>query len=74
MLRDAPNEEGIRQLMDKVTVFKDAGGEWRWHRQSENGEVVSTSGEGYIHQAHAVEMAKSLNSEEDAVVVVSDAE
>jgi uncharacterized protein YegP (UPF0339 family) len=59
--------------MDKVTVFKDAAGEWRWHRQSENGEVVSTSGEGYLDKGHAQQMARDVNSD-DVVVIVADAE
>lgn len=58
--------------MDKVTVFKDAAGEWRWHRQSENGEVVSTSGEGYTDREHAERMARDLNEGPEAMVVVAD--
>jgi len=34
--------------MDTVHFFKDDAGEWRWHRKSENGKIVSESGEGYI--------------------------
>jgi uncharacterized protein YegP (UPF0339 family) len=34
--------------MDTVHFFTDETGEWRWHRKSENGEIVSESGEGYV--------------------------
>ncbi len=32
---------------DKVIVFKDEAGEWRWHRKAPNGEIVATSGESF---------------------------
>jgi uncharacterized protein YegP (UPF0339 family) len=47
--------------MDNVYVYKDASGEYRWHRKAENGEIVSESGEGYVKIAHCLEMASSLN-------------
>lgn len=47
--------------MDTVEVYKDADGEYRWRRQSENGRIVSVSGEGYINKEHAVRMATELN-------------
>jgi uncharacterized protein YegP (UPF0339 family) len=40
--------------MDTVTFFTDKVGEWRWNRKSENGEVVSESGEGYVNLQDAV--------------------
>lgn len=33
--------------MDTVHFFQGDDGEWRWHRKSENGRVVSDSAEGY---------------------------
>jgi uncharacterized protein YegP (UPF0339 family) len=48
-------------MTDKVEVYKDERGEWRWHRQSENGEIVSTSGEGYIHRSDAINISAQLN-------------
>ena len=47
--------------MDQVTVFRDQGDQWRWRRRSENGQIVSTSGEGYENLDHALIMAKNLN-------------
>jgi uncharacterized protein YegP (UPF0339 family) len=57
--------------MDRVTVYEDEAGEYRWRRQSENGEVVSASGEGCRDKRHAERMAKEVNV--DAEVVVDDA-
>ncbi len=46
---------------DRVTIFQDINGEWRWTRRAPNHEVISTSAEGYKKQRHAMKMAKSLN-------------
>lgn len=48
---------------DKVTVWKDAAGEWRWTRRARNGKVVAVSGEGYKRRSHAVLMAFSVNEQ-----------
>jgi uncharacterized protein YegP (UPF0339 family) len=47
--------------MDKVTLYRDASGEWRWRRQSENGLIVATSGEGYHNHDDALNMAREVN-------------
>jgi uncharacterized protein YegP (UPF0339 family) len=49
--------------MDRVSVYRDAEDKWRWRRQSENGKIVSTSGEGYESREHALKMAGDLNPE-----------
>lgn len=53
--------------MDKVHIFKDLKGEYRWHRKSENGQVVSTSGEGYVSYSTCVQAATAYN--DDATLV-----
>lgn len=45
---------------DRVTVFKDESAQWRWHMQAANGEIIATSGEGYVHLDHAVKMAERV--------------
>jgi hypothetical protein len=47
--------------MDRTQVYKDKSGEWRWRRKSENGQVVSESGEGYKNLDFAMRMARELN-------------
>jgi len=45
---------------DTVTVFKDAAGEWRWHRVAANRERIATSGEGYTNKDDCVAMAEQF--------------
>lgn len=49
-------------MTDLVRIFKDSSGEWRWHRQSENGRIVSEGGEGYANRKDVEDMARSLNA------------
>jgi uncharacterized protein YegP (UPF0339 family) len=56
--------------MEKVTVYQDDAGEWRWRRQAGNNEIISTSGEGYVDRDHAQVMAARLNP--DAEIVTQD--
>ena len=46
---------------DTVTIYQDAAGEWRWRRQAGNGEIISTSGEGYENKTYAEKIAQELN-------------
>lgn len=46
---------------DKVTVYKDENEEWRWRRRAANGEIIATSGEGYVDMTHAIDMAIRVN-------------
>lgn len=57
-------------MTDKVLVYKDSRGEWRWTRKAGNNETISDSGEGYLHKEHAVEMAHRAN--ENCEVEVAD--
>lgn len=52
---------------DLVEVFRDQSGEWRWHRKSANGEMISGSGEGYENYEHAKRMAEELNPGVDVI-------
>jgi uncharacterized protein YegP (UPF0339 family) len=51
-------------MSDKVQVYQDDSGEWRWRRTASNGEVIADSGEGYVHREHAVKMARQVNGSE----------
>lgn len=48
-------------MTDKVEVFKDSAGEWRWRRVAQNGNIISTGGEGYVNKADCVAIAARLN-------------
>ena len=47
--------------MDRVEVYKDEAGEFRWRRKNEQGEPRSDSGEGYKNHSYAKEVAAELN-------------
>jgi hypothetical protein len=38
----------------RTTWFEDEAGEWRWHTQAANNEIVATSGEGYANHQDAI--------------------
>lgn len=46
--------------MDRVDLYRDDAGEWRWRRWSSS-DKVSESGEGYTHKADARAQAERLN-------------
>jgi len=51
--------------MDKVKVYQHEDGTYDWHRKSENGQIVSTSGnQGYEDRLVAIRMAEALNGGE----------
>lgn len=37
----------------KITVYQDAGGEWRWRLQAGNNRIVADSSEGYTRRCDA---------------------
>jgi uncharacterized protein YegP (UPF0339 family) len=47
--------------MDKVFIFKDVAGEYRWTRKSANGRIVADSSEGYNNKEDCVDMALRIN-------------
>lgn len=38
-------------MNDKLEVYKDAAGYWRWRRTAPNGQIVGASTEGYVNKA-----------------------
>jgi uncharacterized protein YegP (UPF0339 family) len=53
---------------DRVEVFEDEDGEFRWRRvDKDNGQPVSGGGEGYRAKADALEAAATLNPEVELV-------
>ena len=55
--------------MDKVNVYKDAAGEWRWERRAANNEKIANSGEGYKNIGHCIKMAKRINTDANIFVM-----
>lgn len=57
-------------MTDRIHVYEDEGGEFRWRRVAENGKLVADSGEGYESESGAVEAANRQAEGTDATVVV----
>jgi uncharacterized protein len=47
----------------KAVVYRDAQGLWRWRLVAANGDITATSGEGYTHRQHALEMATRMSAD-----------
>lgn len=60
---DPKSPDTVIDTGDRVEVFADDSGEWRWRRIAKNGDIVSVSGEGYVHEYHALWMAGTRNSD-----------
>jgi len=35
-----------------VEKYEDAAGEWRWRLVASNGQIIATSGEGYVSESN----------------------
>ena len=49
--------------MGKFEIFQDKSAEYRWRLRAANGQIIATSGEGYIAKADAawgIEICKQL--------------
>ena len=47
---------------DKIHVYQDRRGEWRWRRTSANGKIVGASSEGYHDRRGATANAKRVQT------------
>ena len=61
-------------MADKITIYKDEKGEFRWRKQSENNRITATSGEGLTNHNDIVEAANHEAEGTDAVIVDETAE
>jgi len=48
----------VNTFVDRVRVYPDAKGEWRWQALAGNNEIVATSGEGYVDRGWAEDAAR----------------
>lgn len=47
-----------------VKFYRDALGEWRWRRVSNNGRILANAGEGYKNATDCEASAHEVNGEE----------
>lgn len=52
----------------RVELYRDAAGGYRWRVVAGNGNVLATSGEGYVNRDHAEEMASTLFDGQYAII------
>lgn len=50
----------VAVVIDRVEVYQDVSGDWRWHAKAGNNKIVAESGEGYRNLSYAQEMARAL--------------
>lgn len=52
-----------REKTNRVEVYKDAHGEYRWRRVAANNKIVTDSAEGFVKHAYALESARAYNQD-----------
>jgi uncharacterized protein YegP (UPF0339 family) len=49
---------------DRIEVYRDAAGEWRWKRTDPQGRRIGAATEGYEHRADAIANLQRVNGPE----------
>ena len=57
---------------DKIRVYQDQAGEWRWTRIAANGNYVADSAEGYDEKRKAYDAAVRESDPPEAVIEIAD--
>jgi len=61
MLDPAREPTQAPALIDRLVIYRDSEGDWRWHRVAGNGELIGGSGEGYRNLSHCQNIAVRVN-------------
>jgi uncharacterized protein YegP (UPF0339 family) len=48
---------------DRVTIYRDQHGCWRWRRQAANGRIIAASGEAFARRWNAARSARRANKD-----------
>jgi len=48
------------KYVDKIEIYKDEAGEWRWRLVAPNGQLIASSGEGFRRKWSAKRSAKRV--------------
>ena len=54
------DEEEIKSKIKHVQVYPDTHGQFRWRAMAGNWEIIAVSGESYVREQHAIEMAQTF--------------
>lgn len=60
-MSDVTLEEQDDDRPDRVVVFKDIAGDYRWRRSAPNGRILAVSGEGYRNREECERIARRVN-------------
>lgn len=44
-------------MADKLEIYKDAAGKWRWRKVASNGRIVASSSQGYVNKSDCISNA-----------------
>lgn len=47
-------------MINKIEVYKDRSGEYRWRYIASNGNIMATSSEGYVNKGDCVDAVETL--------------
>jgi len=56
------------KYVDKVEIYRDNSGDWRWRAKAGNNRIVADSGEGYTTKGGAMEAAKDMFPDIESVM------
>lgn len=54
----------------RYEMYKDARQEWRWRLKAANGNIIATSGEGYVNKADCEYAIKLVKGSQNAPVIL----
>jgi uncharacterized protein YegP (UPF0339 family) len=57
----------MTETTDRVEVYTDAKGEYRWRRVARNNKIVSDSAEGFTTRSYAEQSARSYNADVERI-------
>ena len=70
----SPSDSGeadTTKSLGRFEVFRDRAGEWRWRLVHRNGNIIATSGEGYVSRQNALKGLRSVKRNAPDAAVVS---
>lgn len=56
-----PRAKAKPLVAEKIIVYRDQNGEWRWNTVAANNKIVSESSEGYRNRNYTLRMAREMN-------------
>lgn len=61
-------------MSDRLCIYPDDAGEWRWRLVAGNGRIIASSGEAFSSRWNAARAAAGANPEHEGELVVLEVE